>query len=183
MRWILVFILLYLIPLTVLFKNYKSFKRACIYGSIYVILSTTMVITNIYLSGLRVLEDTLDYENDLVLETYLDQYDIEPVANNQTMKKSDLQKIDEFRKKGANVDFGAFGENLVVQGIELHTLPIGQLIQIGDALLEVTQIGKKCHDKCQIYYQVGECIMPKNGIFTKVIKGGRVKVGDECNLI
>lgn len=98
MRWILVFILLYLIPLTVLFKNYKSFKRACIYGSIYVILSTTMVITNIYLSGLRVLEDTLDYENDLVLETYLDQYDIEPVANNQTMKKSDLQKIDEFRK-------------------------------------------------------------------------------------
>lgn len=98
MRWILVFILLYLIPLTVLFKNYKSFKRACIYGSIYVILSTTMVITNIYLSGLRVLEDTLYYEDDLVLETYLDQYDIETVAKNQTIKKSDLQKIDEFRK-------------------------------------------------------------------------------------
>ena len=81
------------------------------------------------------------------------------------------------------MNFGEFGENLVVQGIELHTLPIGQLIQLGDVILEVTQIGKKCHDKCQIYYQVGECIMPKNGIFTKVIKGGRVKVGDECNLI
>ncbi len=95
----------------------------------------------------------------------------------------EFNKIDEFRKKGANVDFGAFGENLVVEGIELHTLPIGQLIQVGEVLLEVTQIGKKCHDKCQIYYQVGECIMPKNGIFTKVIKGESVKVGDECNLI
>ena len=95
----------------------------------------------------------------------------------------EFNKIDEFRKKGANVDFGAFGENIVLEGIELHTLPIGQLIKIGDVLLEVTQIGKKCHDKCQIYYQVGECIMPKNGIFTKVLKGGKVKVGDECSLV
>lgn len=98
MRWILVFILLYLIPLTVLFKNYKSFKRAYIYGSIYVILSTTMVITNIYLSGLRVLEDTLDFEDDLVLETYLDQHSTQSVYNEQNIKKSDLQKIDEFKK-------------------------------------------------------------------------------------
>lgn len=95
----------------------------------------------------------------------------------------EFNKIDEFRKKGANVDFGAFGENIVLEGIELHKLPIGQLIKIGDVLLEVTQIGKKCHDKCQIYYQVGECIMPKNGIFTKVLKGGKVKVGDECSLV
>ena len=95
----------------------------------------------------------------------------------------EFNKIDEFRKKGANVDFGAFGENIVLEGIELHTLPIGQLIKIGDVLLEVTQIGKKCHDKCQIYYQVGECIMPKNGIFTKVLKGGKVKVGDEATLV
>ena len=71
MRWVLVFILLYLIPLTVLFRNYKSFKRACIYGSIYVILSTTIVISNIYLSGLKIIEETLDYSDDLVLETYL----------------------------------------------------------------------------------------------------------------
>ena len=98
MRWILVFILLYLIPLTVLFKNYKSFKRAYIYGSIYVILSTTMVITNIYLSGLRVLEDTLDFEDDLVLETYLDQHSTQSMYNEQNIKKSDLQKIDEFKK-------------------------------------------------------------------------------------
>ncbi len=98
MRWILVFILLYLIPLTVLFKNYKSFKRACIYGSIYVILSTTVVITNIYLSGLKLIEETLDYENELVLETYLDEYDVNLNSNEETYKKSDLQKIDKFRK-------------------------------------------------------------------------------------
>ena len=54
---------------------------------------------------------------------------------------------------------------------------------MGEVLLKVTQIGKECHDKCAIYYQVGECIMPKNGIFTRVLKGGKVKVGDQCTLI
>lgn len=94
----------------------------------------------------------------------------------------DLEKIEAFRGKGANVDFGAFGENLVISGIELSKLPIGQKLVVGEIELEVTQIGKKCHDKCQIYYQVGQCIMPTNGIFTKVLKGGRVKVGDRCIL-
>lgn len=126
-------------------------------------------------------------KNEISEAKFIEDFGIENDAHagkwHRQVSLLEFNKIDEFRKKGANVDFGAFGENLVVQGIELHTLPIGQLIQIGDALLEVTQIGKKCHDKCQIYYKVGECIMPKNGIFTKVIKGGRVKVGDECNLI
>lgn len=94
-----------------------------------------------------------------------------------------LEKIEDFRNKGAEVDFGAFGENLVVEGIKLNKLPIGQKIKVGEALLEVTQIGKKCHDKCAIYYQVGECIMPSNGIFTKVLKGGKVKISDECTLV
>lgn len=94
-----------------------------------------------------------------------------------------FEKIEDFRADGGNVDFGAFGENLVVDGIELNKLPIGQKIKIGEVLLEVTQIGKKCHDKCAIYYQVGECIMPKNGIFTRVLKGGKVKVGDKCELV
>ena len=95
-----------------------------------------------------------------------------------------FEKIDEFRKKGGDVDFGAFGENLVIEGIELNKLPVGQRLTIGEeVLLEVTQIGKECHDKCAIYYQVGECIMPKNGIFARVLKGGKVKVGDECKLI
>lgn len=89
-----------------------------------------------------------------------------------------LERIEEFRSKGANVDFGAFGENIVVSGINLRELPIGQIIRIGDVVLELTQIGKKCHDKCAIYYQVGQCIMPTNGVFTKVISGGVIKVGD-----
>lgn len=94
-----------------------------------------------------------------------------------------LDKIEDFRSSGANVEFGAFGENLVVEGFELNKLPIGQKIQVGETLLELTQIGKKCHDKCAIFYQVGKCIMPTNGIFTKVLVGGKVKVGDSCELI
>lgn len=93
-----------------------------------------------------------------------------------------LEKIEEFREKGANVDFGAFGENLVISGIELNKLSIGQKLTVGEIQLEVTQIGKKCHDKCEIYYQVGQCIMPTNGIFTRVLKGGKVRVGDGCIL-
>ncbi|MGL5381473.1 MOSC domain-containing protein [Clostridium sp.] len=94
-----------------------------------------------------------------------------------------LEKIEDFKRKGANVDFGAFGENLVIEGIELNKLPVGQQLEVGETLLEVTQIGKKCHDKCAIFYQVGQCIMPTNGIFAKVLRGGKIKVGDNCNLL
>ena len=92
-----------------------------------------------------------------------------------------FDRIDEFRKKGGNVDFGAFGENL--EGIEVEKLPIGQKIKVGNVLLDVTQIGKKCHDRCHIYYQVGDCIMPRNGIFAQVLEGGIIKVGDNCTLV
>ncbi len=94
-----------------------------------------------------------------------------------------FERIEEFRNKGAKVELGAFGENLVIEGFELNKLPIGQRIQIGDVLLEVTQIGKECHDKCAIFYQVGECIMPTNGIFTRVVKGGVLKPGATCTLV
>ena len=90
-----------------------------------------------------------------------------------------FEKIEDFRADGGNVDFGAFGENLVVDGIELNKLPIGQKIKIGEVLLEVTQIGKKC----AIYYQVGRCIMPAYGIFTKVLNGGEITLGEEVELL
>ena len=126
-------------------------------------------------------------KNEVPEAKFIEDFGIENDAHagkwHRQVSLLEFNKIDEFRKKGANVDFGAFGENLVVEGIELNTLPIGQQIQVGDVLLEVTQIGKKCHDKCQIYYQVGECIMPKNGIFTKVLKGGVVKIGDKAELV
>ncbi len=94
-----------------------------------------------------------------------------------------FEKIDDFRSRGANVDFGAFGENLVIEGIELEKLPIGQQIKIGETLLEVTQIGKECHTRCAIFYQVGDCIMPRNGIFAKVIEEGTIRVGESCSLV
>ncbi|WP_300379668.1 MOSC domain-containing protein [Clostridium sp.] len=93
-----------------------------------------------------------------------------------------FEKIDEFRKKGGDVDFGAFGENLVVEGLSLESIKIGDIIEFEEVILEVTQLGKKCHDKCAIFYQVGECIMPKNGVFTKVIKGGNIKVDEKCSV-
>lgn len=92
-------------------------------------------------------------------------------------------KIQAFNEKGANVFHGAFGENLIVEGIDFKTLPIGTLFKCGNVLLELTQIGKKCHSHCEIYHKMGECIMPVEGVFTKVIKGGEIKVGDELVIV
>jgi MOSC domain-containing protein YiiM len=94
-----------------------------------------------------------------------------------------FEKIEDFRSRGGEVDFGAFGENVVVEGIDLSKLPVGTKLAIGDILLEVTQIGKVCHDRCHIFYTVGDCIMPREGIFTKVLKGGMVKVGDTIEVL
>lgn len=126
-------------------------------------------------------------KNEVSEANFIEEFGIEGDAHagkwHRQVSLLAFEKIDDFRNKGGNVDFGAFGENLVVDGIELHKLPVGQQLQVGEVLLEVTQIGKECHDKCAIYYQVGECIMPKNGIFTRVLKSGKVKVGDQCTLI
>ena len=71
-----------------------------------------------------------------------------------------FEKIEDFRAKGVDVDFGAFGENIIIDEIDFRTLPIGTRFEIGDALLELTQIGKECHSHCAIYHAVGDCIMP-----------------------
>ncbi len=92
-----------------------------------------------------------------------------------------LEEIEAFRRKGADVDFGAFGENLVVDGIRFRDLPVGTLISIGDAKLTLTQIGKECHSHCAIYEQVGDCIMPREGVFAKVTKGGVIRKGDQVS--
>ena len=88
------------------------------------------------------------------------------------------EKIEEFRKKGADVSEGAFGENLIVQGIDLRTLPVGTCLVCNDVVLEITQIGKECHHGCEIYQKMGDCIMPREGIFAKVLCGGRMEAGD-----
>ena len=92
------------------------------------------------------------------------------------------EKIEEFKALGVDVKEGDFGENLIVEGIDLAKLPIGTKITINQVLLEVTQIGKECHTGCAIARAVGKCIMPTEGIFARVLKGGIVKSGDKVML-
>lgn len=91
-------------------------------------------------------------------------------------------KIEEFRERGAEVEDGAFGENLVVEGIDFRTLPVGTRLYCGDVILEMTQIGKECHHGCAIYQKMGDCIMPREGVFARVIRGGSIKTGDEMRI-
>ena len=91
-------------------------------------------------------------------------------------------RIDAFRARGAQVENGAFGENLVVRGFDFSTFPVGTLFKSGDVLLELTQIGKECHQHCAIYQAVGDCIMPREGVFARVIRGGIAWTGDELVL-
>lgn len=92
-------------------------------------------------------------------------------------------KVEAFRKKGAQVSYGAFGENLLVEGIDFKTLKTGTRLYCQDVILEMTQIGKECHSHCEIYKQIGDCIMPREGVFARVIKGGIIKAGDDMNVI
>ena len=88
-------------------------------------------------------------------------------------------KIEDFRARGAEVEDGAFGENLVVEGIDFRGLPVGTLLECGEVVLEMTQIGKECHSHCAIYKVMGDCIMPREGVFARVVKGGFIAIGDE----
>ncbi|MDP2854153.1 MAG: MOSC domain-containing protein [Smithellaceae bacterium] len=94
------------------------------------------------------------------------------------------ESIEKIRQKGLSVNYGDFAENLTTQGIELYTLPLGTKIKVGyDVLLEVTQIGKTCLAPCAIYHAVGDCVMPKEGIFVRVLSDGMIAVGDEINVV
>lgn len=93
-----------------------------------------------------------------------------------------IESIEKMRLSGLNVSCGDFAENITTSGVNLVSLKHGQQIKIGEEIiLEVTQIGKVCHDRCNIYYQAGDCIMPKEGIFARVISGGKIKAGDNIS--
>ena len=94
-----------------------------------------------------------------------------------------FEKIEAFRARGADVAFGAFGENLVVSGIDFRTLPVGTKFKCNDVVLELTQIGKECHTGCAIFEKMGECIMPREGVFTRVLHGGVISVGDTMEIL
>jgi len=104
-------------------------------------------------------------------------------ANNKTHRQVSLLAMESIRKMqgmGLEVGPGDFAENLTTEGINLLALPIGSKIQVGEeVILEVSQHGKECHAPCAIYYQAGTCVMPTEGIFVRVLKGGTVKVGDK----
>ena len=89
------------------------------------------------------------------------------------------ERVEEFRAKGSNVGDGDFGENLLVRDIDFKTLPVGTMLHCNDVVLEITQIGKLCHSHCQIFQEVGDCIMPREGVFARVIHGGVIAKGDD----
>ena len=93
------------------------------------------------------------------------------------------ESIDKMVAMGLDVSAGDFAENITTTGIDLVNLPIGTHLQIGGSLLEVTQIGKECHTRCAIYLQAGDCVMPKEGIFARVVQGGMVKSGDDIKVL
>jgi MOSC domain-containing protein YiiM len=94
------------------------------------------------------------------------------------------ESIRKMVEMGLDVSPGDFAENITTEGIELVSLPIGQKLRLGEeSLVEVSQIGKECHDRCAIYHQAGDCVMPKEGIFAKVIRGGIIRTGDPITVL
>lgn len=91
-----------------------------------------------------------------------------------------MESIEKMKAKGLDVTAGDFAENITTEGIDLLSLKLGSCIKLGsEVILEISQIGKVCHTKCSIYYQAGDCVMPREGIFARVIKGGSIKPGDK----
>ena len=93
------------------------------------------------------------------------------------------EKIEAFRARGAEVIDGAFGENLIVEGFDFRALPVGTKFRCNDVVLELTQIGKECHSGCAIYQKMGDCIMPREGVFSRVLHGGVISIGDELTIL
>jgi MOSC domain-containing protein YiiM len=93
------------------------------------------------------------------------------------------ESIEKMRAQGLNVRAGSFAENITTTGMTLHTLPVGTRLRLGTALVEVTQIGKVCHDRCAIFHAVGDCVMPREGIFVRVLEPGEVAAGDTIEVV
>lgn len=94
-----------------------------------------------------------------------------------------IESIDKMRKLGADVSPGAFAENITVSGVDLLSVLVGDIIHIGSAELTVTQLGKECHNRCAIFEAVGDCVMPREGVFASVGKGGAIRRGDDVTIV
>ena len=93
------------------------------------------------------------------------------------------ESIEKMRARGLDVREGSFAENVTTRGLELHVLPVGTRLKLGTALVEITQIGKTCHTGCAVFQAVGDCVMPREGIFVRVLEGGEVAVGDVIEVL
>ncbi|MCF8110805.1 MAG: MOSC domain-containing protein [Desulfobacteraceae bacterium] len=94
------------------------------------------------------------------------------------------ESIEAVRGRGLNVDFGDFAENIATEGVDWNRVEVGARVRLGhQAVLEITQKGKACHNRCAIYYRVGDCIMPREGVFARVIKGGKIRCGDAIRFV
>ncbi len=113
-----------------------------------------------------------------IIENYGLEHDAHAGDWHRQVSLLSYEKIEEFKKKGAPVEDGSFGENLVVEGFDFKKLPVGTKLRCNEVLLELTQIGKECHSGCEIYKIMGDCIMPREGVFAKVLHGGVICVGD-----
>ena len=126
-------------------------------------------------------------KTDVKSAVFVENYGIEGDAHagnwHRQVSLISADKIEEFRSRGADVAYGAFGENLVVEGIDFRSLPVGTWLECAGVLLEMTQIGKECHTHCAIYHQVGDCIMPREGVFAHVLKGGTIRTGDRMAIV
>lgn len=115
--------------------------------------------------------------------TFIEDFGIENDAHagkwHRQVSLLSYEKIEEFKAMGAPIEDGAFGENLIISGFDFKTLPVGTIFRCNDVILELTQIGKQCHSGCEIYKIMGDCIMPREGVFTRVLHGGVIREGDE----
>ncbi len=118
-----------------------------------------------------------------VIENYGIEYDAHGGNWHRQISLLPLEKIDEFKDKYSDIKYGLFGENLVVEGYDLKNIPVGSRFAVGNTIIEITQIGKECHSGCDIFKKTGDCIMPREGVFAKVIKGGKIKKDDNFSLI
>lgn len=118
---------------------------------------------------------------------FIEDYGIEKDAHagkwHRQVSLLSFDKIEDFKARGAEIKDGDFGENLVVTGIDFRNCPIGTRFRCNEVILELTQIGKECHNGCEIFKIMGDCIMPREGVFTKVLHGGIITVGDDLEII
>jgi len=125
----------------------------------------------------------LPVDEIVLLENYGLEGDAHAGAWHRQVSFLSSENIEKARAEGLEVSFGDFAENIATKGVDWKTIPIGTVVRLGkSAVLEITQIGKICHKKCAIYYKAGDCIMPREGVFARVLNGGKIVCGDEVRI-